>query len=70
MLEPATLEAALHALGEVLEARRLAYDVVAAGGSSLMLLGLLERPTRDLDVVRAGRIRAIRQSESAALAAR
>ena len=51
MLEPATLEAALHALGEVLEARRLAYDVVAAGGSSLMLLGLLERPTRDLDVV-------------------
>lgn len=51
MLEPATLEAALRALGEVLEARRLAYDMVAIGGSSLMLLGLLERPTRDLDVV-------------------
>ena len=51
MLEPATLEAALQALGEVLEARRLAYEMVAIGGSSLMLLGLLERPTRDLDVV-------------------
>jgi hypothetical protein len=51
MLGPATLEAALQALGEVLDARRLTYDVVAVGGSSLMLLGLLERPTRDLDLV-------------------
>jgi hypothetical protein len=51
MLQPDTLEAALRALGEVLEARRLAYDMVAVGGSSLMLLGLLERPTRDLDIV-------------------
>jgi hypothetical protein len=51
MFRPATLEAALHALGEVLEARELTYDVVTVGGSSLMLLGLLERPTRDLDLV-------------------
>ena len=35
----------------MLEARQLTYDMVAVGGSSLMLLGLLERPTRDLDVV-------------------
>jgi hypothetical protein len=45
------LEAALTALGKVLASRGLAYDLVTVGGSSLMLLGLLQRPTRDLDVV-------------------
>jgi hypothetical protein len=41
----------LDALGRVLASRRLAYDLVTVGGSSLMLLGLIERPTRDLDVI-------------------
>jgi hypothetical protein len=45
------LEAALTNLGRVLKSRGLAYDLVTIGGSSLMLLGLLQRPTRDLDVV-------------------
>ncbi len=51
MLEPESLETALSALGQVLASRRLAYELVTVGGSSLMLLGLIERPTRDLDVI-------------------
>jgi hypothetical protein len=50
-LDQFSLEAALVNLGRVLEERGLAYDLVTIGGSSLMLLGLLQRPTRDLDVV-------------------
>ncbi len=42
---------ALEALSQTLEARGLSYELVAVGGSSLLLLGLLDRPTRDLDVV-------------------
>lgn len=45
------LDHALRALAETLEARHLRYELVAVGGSSLLLLGLLDRPTRDLDVV-------------------
>jgi hypothetical protein len=45
------LDEALATLGETLEARGLAYEVVAIGGSSLMLLGFISRPTRDLDAV-------------------
>jgi hypothetical protein len=51
MLEARSLERALLALGEVLTARGLAYDLVAIGGSGLMLLGLVQRPTRDVDIV-------------------
>src|ERR1700737_783290 len=51
MLAPESLEEALSALGRVLASRGLAYDLVTVGGSSLMLLGLIERPTRDLDVI-------------------
>jgi hypothetical protein len=51
MLEFESLDRALIALGNVMEARGLAYDLVAIGGSGLMLLGLIQRPTRDLDVV-------------------
>jgi len=43
------LDEALRTLGEVLEARGLTYEIVAIGGSALMLLGLIGRPTRDLD---------------------
>jgi hypothetical protein len=45
------LDEALQTLGETLEARGLAYEVVAIGGSSLMLLGWITRPTKDLDAV-------------------
>jgi hypothetical protein len=34
-----------------LQERGFSCELVAAGGSALLLLGLLERPTRDLDVV-------------------
>jgi Nucleotidyltransferase of unknown function (DUF6036) len=51
MLGPESLERALGALGQVLKQRGLEYDLVAVGGSGLMLLGLIERPTRDLDVI-------------------
>lgn len=41
----------LRALGEVLEARGLAYELVVVGGSNLLLLGLITRPTKDLDAL-------------------
>ncbi len=46
-----TLDEALTTLGEVLASRGLAYEIVAIGGSGLMLLGLMARPTRDLDAL-------------------
>jgi hypothetical protein len=51
MLDPATLEDALSTLGAVLQARGLTFEIVAIGGSSLLLLGITSRVTRDLDVV-------------------
>jgi hypothetical protein len=42
---------ALSALSETLDARHLEYELVAVGGSSLVLLGLITRATRDLDIV-------------------
>lgn len=45
------LDEALATLGEVLDARGLTYEIVAVGGSALMLLGLVDRPTRDLDAL-------------------
>ena len=45
------LDQALRALAETLEARHLRFELVAVGGSGLLLLGLLDRPTRDLDIV-------------------
>lgn len=50
-LDPGTLESALETLGAVLLERGRPYELVAIGGSSLMLLGLLARPTKDLDIV-------------------
>ncbi len=35
----------------MLKERGLSFELVAAGGSGLLLLGLLGRPIRDLDVV-------------------
>jgi hypothetical protein len=51
VLQPDSLESALTALGRILAARRLTYELVTVGGGSLMLLGLIQRPTRDLDVI-------------------
>lgn len=45
------LEGALEVLGQLLADRKLHYEVVAIGGGSLLLLGLIDRTTKDLDVV-------------------
>jgi hypothetical protein len=48
----ADLEAALTALGELLTARGLRYEVVLVGGGNLILRGLIGRPTtKDLDIL-------------------
>lgn len=51
MFDVNLLEHALANLGELLESRGQSFELVAVGGSSLMLLGLISRPTKDLDVV-------------------
>lgn len=50
MLGLALLEHTLRTLGAVLRQRLLSFEAVAIGGSSLMLLGFIDRPTRDLDL--------------------
>jgi hypothetical protein len=46
------LDSALRALGELLAARGLHYEVVVIGGGNLILRGLVTRPTtRDLDLL-------------------
>ena len=46
------LETALRALGELVEARALHYEVVLIGGGNLILRGLVTRPTtKDLDLL-------------------
>ncbi len=51
MLDRSLLDEALDTLGVVLRQRGLAYDVTVVGGSGLLLLGLIIRPTQDLDIV-------------------
>jgi len=50
-LDARTLPQALRALGELLDSRGLRFEVVAIGGSALVLLGLIDRATRDLDAL-------------------
>jgi hypothetical protein len=45
------LEEALAMLGAILEERRQKIGLLVVGGSSLLLLGLLQRPKADVDVV-------------------
>ncbi|MEK6719450.1 MAG: hypothetical protein AABZ33_02130 [Chloroflexota bacterium] len=46
------LETALRALGNLLEARGLHYEIVLIGGGNLILRGLVSRPTtKDLDLL-------------------
>jgi hypothetical protein len=50
-LDAALLEDALTTLGAVLESRGHHFEVVAIGGGSLLLLGVIRRPTKDIDIV-------------------
>lgn len=51
MTDEPTFEAPLAALGQLLTERGLRYELLAVGGGALQLLGLITRPTRDIDVV-------------------
>jgi len=51
MFEADGLRQALAALGALLADRKLAYEIVAVGGGGLLLLGIIRRPTEDLDAV-------------------
>lgn len=58
----AQLEMALTALGELLAARTLHYEVVLVGGGNLILRGLIARPTtKDLDILGERRANGINQ---------
>ena len=50
-LEVGSVERALEILGSLLEKRGLEYEIVVIGGSALLLLGIISRPTKDLDVL-------------------
>jgi hypothetical protein len=51
MFEAENLGEALETLGAVLAERGHAVGVLVVGGSGLLLLGLVQRPTADIDVV-------------------
>jgi hypothetical protein len=55
MLKPAAgTERVLQAVGEILEAEGQSVAIVVVGGSALSLLGVVERVTRDVDVIAFG----------------
>jgi hypothetical protein len=45
----ADFEGPLTTLGQLLTERGLRYELLAIGGGALHLLGLIARPTRDID---------------------
>jgi hypothetical protein len=51
MLNQSLLEDGLAVPGESLAERGATFEIVAVGGGSLLLLGLISRPTADLDVI-------------------
>jgi hypothetical protein len=51
MLDLDSLDEALRVLGELLEDRGLPFDLALIGGGALLLVGAIDRPTKDLDVV-------------------
>lgn len=51
VLTHGSLDAALAAVGDLLDERNEHIEVVAIGGGALLLLELMERTTRDLDLV-------------------
>ncbi|HEY5087715.1 MAG TPA: hypothetical protein VII66_10195 [Gemmatimonadaceae bacterium] len=50
----ARIEQALQALGEILSARQQEIAIVLIGGAALNLLGFVQRPTRDVDILAFG----------------
>jgi len=50
-MEEDTIEEALEELGRLLENRGFGCEIVVIGGSALLLLGIIHRPTKDLDVL-------------------
>jgi len=50
-LQKESLEEALETLGAVLKEKGTSFELLAIGGSGLLLLGLIDRPTGDLDVI-------------------
>jgi hypothetical protein len=51
MFVAAGLEEALRMLGGLLADRGHRFEVVAVGGGGLLLIGIIDRPTKDLDLV-------------------
>lgn len=51
MLGQSGLVDALETLGSVLQSRGVSSHILVAGGSSLLILGFIDRPTADVDVV-------------------
>jgi hypothetical protein len=45
------LEEALELLGQLLAERAQPFEIVAIGGGGLLLIGVIDRPTKDLDLV-------------------
>jgi hypothetical protein len=50
-MEEDALERALDLLGRLLEDRGFGCEIVVIGGGALLLLGIIYRPTKDLDVL-------------------
>ena len=50
-LSTTDLETALTTLGKLIQDKGLYYEVVAVGGGGLLLIGLMIRTTKDLDLV-------------------
>lgn len=50
-MDERTLDEALTALGALLEEQEEHHTFLAVGGGTLLLLGLIDRPTADLDLV-------------------
>ena len=46
-----SLHHALNTLGNILLDREMHFEVVAIGGSGLLLLGMITRPTKDVDQI-------------------
>lgn len=51
MMDPSTMDRALELLGKTLQARQVRLELVVIGGGALMLEGIIQRPSDDLDVV-------------------
>ena len=50
-MEPSRIDEALSALGELLGAAGTPFEIVVIGGAALQVLGLVVRPTADVDVI-------------------